>query len=243
MAPYGHDFKFSKEQEKKGKKFLHKVGIERKYACFFSRDGGYNLNTAKENAIKENEMKDYAYRNMKFEDYKPTIDYLAGQGIAGVKMGRGAKPMVPLNNCVDYAGLYADDFLDLYLSAHCQFFITANSGSYLLGSMFNIPMLQVNVTAISYCMGASPYTDLDLYIPKKYYDTNRKKFLSLLEIAEVEAKCMIWGRNYANLGIEFVNNTPQEILEAVVEFLYYSPLEILFLTESSIRGCQVACMK
>lgn len=182
------------------------------YVCFVARTDAYNKRTIGTDLY-------YDYRNMDFSDYQKAIDYLYENNIQSVRLGREEKPIPNLQNCIDYAGYYADDPTDLILVRNCYFFVGASTGVSYLAGVFNRPLLMVNGTTLSFGYGAHPYTGRDLYIPKKYYDRNRNKFLSLMEIMEIEQECIIDGDNYEKAGIEFVNNTSQEILEAVCEMM------------------------
>ena len=43
--------------------------------------------------------------------------------------------------------------------------------------------------------------------------------MSLKEITLLEVECSIWGSRYAKKGIQFIDNTPEEIKAAVEEML------------------------
>lgn len=204
--------RFRYDEIESGKEFFEKINLDRPYACITARTSAYNMNTLGHDFT-------YGYRNMEFSAYETAIQYLKQQGIMTVRMGRTESLMDKIDNCIDYAGLYADDFMDLYLSSKCEFFVANTTGSLYMAFLFARPVLTVNRVPISFGCGGCPYEENSLYIPKKYYDENQKKYLSLREIIIVESECLIDGSLYEKKGIRFIDNTPEEIAEAVKEMV------------------------
>lgn len=203
---------FTDIELEKGDKALEQMGLNMPFVCMAARTAAYNTKTIGH---------DYSYKyfNMHFEDYEMAIQYLHQQNIMAVKMGRMEDPMPIMNNCVDYAGLYADDFMDLYLLSKCKFMITGPSGIVMMSSLFHKPALVVNLVAIAYGYGGMSYTDNSLYIPKKYYNINEGRYLSLREIIKVESQHIDFASFYEKAGIGFIDNTPEEIAAATKEMI------------------------
>lgn len=208
----GYDNWFNDSEIEKGDKALEQMGIKEPFVCFTARTNTYNKKTVGHDF-------DYDYRNMEFDDYKMAIKYLQKQHITAVKMGRLEDPMKKVDNCIDYAGLYADDFKDLYLSSKCKFMIASATGTIFMGGLFGKPVIMVNTVPVSFGLSGTLYTDKDLYIPKKYYDINRDKYLSLREMLKADMQCSIYGRRYEDKGIKFINNTPEEIAAVTQEMI------------------------
>ena len=124
-----------------------------------------------------------------------------------------------MDNCIDYAGCYADDFRDLYVVSESMFMIVNACGMFSLASFFLKPLLMVNAVPITFGLSGIQYTEMDLYIPKKYYDISKKRYLSLREMIQVEQECSIWGEKYEKKGIKFIDNTPEEIAAAAQEMV------------------------
>ena len=199
----------SEEITNEGVRQKEKLGIKRPYVTFVARNAAYN------NKIHGHDFS-YSYRNMNFEDYQLAIQYINSQGMDAVRMGRMLEP-IEIDGCIDYAGKYANDIMDIYLAANCEFMIGTSTGVALLPRLFGRPVLSVNMTTLSMGFGGSPYTSKDMYIPKKHYSRKKKRYLSLLEIARLEAVCTVDGRKFEEEGIVFENNSPDEIREAVKE--------------------------
>lgn len=203
---------FTDEEMERGKATLEKMGLTKPYVCLAARTASYNQRTIGHDFC-------YSYRNTMFHTYGAAINYLQQQNIATIKMGRMEDSMTGVEGCIDYAGLYANDFMDLYLASECEFMVANMSGIFCMASLFCKPVLIVNAVPVSLGCGGMQFTDKDLYIPKKYYDENRGRYLSLREMMELEASCLIYGDRYERAGIKFIDNTAEEIASAVQEFL------------------------
>lgn len=202
---------FTSAEIQQGDILLEKIGLNKPYVCFAARTAAYNNKTVGHDF-------DYSARNMKFEDYEMAIKYLYQQNIVAVKMGRCESPMKTMENCIDYAGLYADDFNDLYIASRCEFFVASPSGIMFMATLFSKPILVVN--SMPYCgYGGTPYTVNDLYIPRKYYDVKKKRYLSLREAVKLDLQCLVWTGRYEKMGIQLIDNTPEEIMTAIQEML------------------------
>ena len=202
---------FTGEEIQEGNIMLERIGLNKPYVCFAARTATYNNKTVGHDF-------NYSARNMNFEDYEMAIKFLQKQNIITVKMGRYENQMKPMENCIDYAGLYADDFNDLYIASKCEFFVSSPSGIMFMATLFAKPILVVNSMPY-FGYGGTPYTANDLYIPRKYYDVNRKRYLSLREAVKLDLQCLVWTDRYEKMGIQLIDNTPEEIVAAIQEMI------------------------
>ena len=213
VDPYVHKFTFSNEQKKSAEKRLKEMCITKPFVCFMARSTIYNRE------IVGDFRTAYDFRNMNFDDYGLAIEYLKEQGITSIRMGRGEERKVSTVTYVNYAGLYADDFMDLYLTSHCKFIISNNTGFMAFGGLFHIPLLIVNCSLMFFAWEGSQNTKMDQFVPRKYYDTKKEKYLSLREMFFAEQRCYDNGFYYEREGIRFLDNTSDEIRIATQEFL------------------------
>ena len=122
---YFHDnkklFEFNEKENKEGLSYLAKHNIEKeKYVCFLVRTPEYYISHD-----KRNREEIYKYRNVNPKGYIPTLEYLINNNYKIIRMGKGFKSKFPFDhkNFIDYAlSEYRSDFLDIWLSAHCNFF-------------------------------------------------------------------------------------------------------------------------
>ena len=123
---------------------------------------------------------------------------------------------------IDYTGrvratLDDPDFADAYLQATCKFFLGTGSGIYILSSMFGVPVAYANMLPYGEC-GRMPH---DIVIFKNSRDRKSgdlipyrdmiargvdTDWLTEDELEKLEAD-----------GIEFLENTPDEIRALVLE--------------------------
>ena len=210
---------FTDEQVERGEEALKAMGITGPFVCFVARTGRYYniVGHGKDEA-------GYTSRNMDFRDYGKAIAWLGERGIQCVKMGRFEDPIDPIPNCIDYSAHHASDFMDLYAFSRCEFAVTCLSGPTTLANLFAKPLLMVNVTAFSLGLGAVRYTEYDRFLPKHFYvrDPQKrriKRSLSLREMFETEKDLDFSDAHLVERGIEWSDDTEDEILDAVKEMV------------------------
>lgn len=212
--------RFRLSQIELGKRNMKLMGIDGKYVCMAARSSAYAQSSFKDKNLRESNITAHEFRNSDFCEYSETIHYLKTMNMQAVRMGRGEAPIEEIDNCIDYAGLYADDFMDIFLMANCEFaIIGGGSGIYTLATSYGRPVLFVNSVLLTLGNGGEYYIENDMYIPKKVFSKNKERYLSLLEIADIENACFVNSALYKENGILFMDNSAEEILEATKEML------------------------
>ena len=91
------------------------------------------------------------------------------------------------------------------------------SGIVALAQLQSAPVVLLGVVQLG-IHNSIPYRSRDIYVPKKIYDKNKKRFLNFTEIwdAEMAAKDKI-SKYYGEHGLEFIELGKEEIKEAIVE--------------------------
>lgn len=209
---------FTREEEAEGKKALEKLGIPEgaRFICLLVRDSQY-LKTH----LPNTDWSYHAYRDSDIQQYQAAAKFLAEQGYYVIRMGQHVNQTFAVDHprVIDYANSpLRSDFMDIYLSAHCYFFISTSSGLDSIAHIFRKPILLTNF----------PLTDLrtwcywTLLIPKKIWDVTSNRFLTLQEIFQGkelfnDKKKMV--DYFQQKQWRFVDNTPEEIVAAVKEML------------------------
>lgn len=203
---------FTPEEEKKGNDELRKIGIpfEAKIICFMARNSAY-LNTIHESS----NYSYHNYRDSNIHDYIPAIEELVNRGYYAVRMGAVVKETLGTANhrIIDYAVKHRTEFMDIYISAKCHFFLNGGAGMEAVPMIFRRPIARVNAVPIEYV----PSWNEDLFIPKKLWLIKERRFMTFREIMESGAGIFLESEQYAQLGIEPVENTPEEIRAVAVE--------------------------
>lgn len=116
---------------------------------------------------------------------------------------------------IDYSTKCRSDFLDIFLLAKCRFLIGTNSGVTDLADILRKPVVKTNATQfgaeIPLC-GAK-----DLFIPKKFWLRAEKRFISFRELIKTGLWKVTHMERYEECGVEVIENSREEILDASVE--------------------------
>lgn len=211
---------FREDQIEFGKRKLTELGISGEYVCMIARTPNYAKSTLKNKGEVESNIAIHGFRDSDFYEYRETIDYFKTINVKAVRMGRGEEPITDIDNCIDYAGGNADDFMDIFLLANCKLMIVGGgTGVHVLATSFGRPVLSVNLVPVMFGHGGNYLTENDLYIPKKMMFKDKDRYLSLREMADYDKRSLHNGVLYDKNGIKFIDNTSTEILEATKEIL------------------------
>jgi len=143
-----------------GKKILEQLGIyDTPYVCIHNRTSDYLAE-----AFPLSNFRYHDYRDCSIQNYMMAADWLTTQGIYVVRMGQVASdPMVTDNPMIiDYTNDRRTDFGDVYLPAHCKFFLGNTAGIWLIATIFG----RNNATANNVPFDMTPLLQGDLYIYK-----------------------------------------------------------------------------
>ena len=201
-------FKIKEEDISLGKKKLRQLGIPKNawYVCIHSRDSLYS----------GGEEKDYgqAFRNLDINDYKLAIQEIVSRGGYCIRMGAKSKNSIKIDGLIDYANHeLKSEFMDVYLSANCKFYLCNSSGLYCLGTLFgNVPAACTNVAPL----GASlVWSKRELSIPKLY--SKNGKLLHFKDVFNNSCANYRTDNEFTDSKIELINNSKQEIRDLVIE--------------------------
>ena len=218
---------FSEEEEEKGQEALSRMGLkENQYFCFFSRSNEYH----------EAYFEDYgtevasqtAVRNSSIEDFVQAIEQLNLPDIKAVRVGSLDSRRVSGNHIFDYTNMCRDEFLDFYIMGKAKFFFGDTSGIACIPWLMNVPQALTNNFSIFWC-SADYYnynSTMNFSIYKKWWHRKKNRYLTLREILDLSWKYGATDedelRLYRNLGIDFHDNTAEEI----ADFLYEMNLRV-----------------
>jgi len=205
---------FTSGEKLKGKNGLKKVGIEENspFICLANRDSAY-LDSVMPG-------KDWSYHRMRYTSIQNSIlaaDWLTSKDYFVVRMGIVVKERMQTNNpmIIDYANQgYRTDLLDIYLGANCTFFLSHCTGIDAVSRVFRRPILYVNNTL----MEATLFVNSDsLTINKKLWLIKECRFMTFKEIVDSGASRYSYAHEFEELGVELIENTSEEILNATIE--------------------------
>ena len=175
------------------------------FVCLHVRESGFR-----------NDKGRREHRNSNINSYIPAINHITSNGGWVVRMGDNSMLKLPkLKNVIDYPHTSnKSELMDLVLIKLCYFFIGTQSGIYDVAVLFNKPILLLNMYSWTF---GSPMHYKDRGIIKHVYSKIENRFLSINEIYNSD-----WSlqniNSIANQDYYFVDNTEQEILDAVREY-------------------------
>lgn len=195
-----------------GEDELKKANITKPFVCFFSRDDEY-LNVT------------YPDRNWSYHDYRDSdikkclsaCDYLVNKDYTCVRVGSIVKESLSptSNKIIDYSKSDArTEFLDIYLSSRCDFFIGSDSGATQPSEIFVKPMVYHNWVLLN---RISFWVRTGLFIFKQLWSENENRFITFDERINNKKYHVFSSKKFAELGVSIIENTSDEILKVVRE--------------------------
>jgi len=204
---------FTEDELEFGREQLKKLGVVpgSPFICFHAREATY-LNTH----LSHMNWDYHDYRNADIDNYTSAIEALVSKGYFAVRMGRHVEKEFKAvdSKIIDYAVSGGSDFLDMYLSAHCRFFIAGSDGLAEVPTVFRRPVVWIDFVPFA---PVHLVTKGQLFIPKKFRLSKEERFLTLDEMLNTEVAQYGRTEEFQEAGIEMVNNTPEEILDVSME--------------------------
>ena len=204
---------FTGEEEQRGREEMRGLGMRdgSPFVCFHARDSAYL-----EAAFPGRDWRYHDHRDTDIRTYLPAAEELVRRGYQAVRMGAVVRDALAVERpgIIDYAAKGRSEFLDVFLSAKCEFFISDSSGVYAVAMIFRRPIIFVNFIPLDHTPMWAPH---DLSIPKKLWLTSERRFLRFREIMQSPIGRMLQTEEYEQGGIEVIDNTPEEITAVTVE--------------------------
>ncbi|MBW2617788.1 MAG: TIGR04372 family glycosyltransferase [Deltaproteobacteria bacterium] len=204
---------FSEEEERAGEAALREMGHPQgaEFVCFFARDPAYlKALTGEDRSVQD-------FRDSDIEAYLPAALELARRGHTLLRLGAAVSKALPQTGqprIIDYATSHRTEFIDIYLSARCRFFMGDSGGLTSLPAIFRRPILWTNFVPLEYLWG---WASQDIVLPKMYWLREERRLLSFSEILRSGAGRLLQGCLFEERGIELISNTAEEIRAAAVE--------------------------
>jgi len=218
----------NKVEWQQGEIELEKMGIKEKYICISARDKAYYIEKLQRAGTEAAMDK---YRNSDIQSRCKAIDYLYQQEIQSVRMGCTVESKFNKCGIIDYANKYRTEFMDIYLAAKCQFFVSDLGGIQIFPMLFSKPMVILNVALLTTrCDNITIFNSKkDIAIFKKFWDTKNKRYLTIREMLAIEVDGFRYEENitmntfrlYREQGIVPIENTEDEVLAVVKEMHEY----------------------
>jgi len=203
---------FTPEEVRLGRRGIQELGISNgaPFVCIYSRDSAY-LSAV----LPGRNWYYHDHRNSNIENFIPAAEELVRRGYFVVRMGAVVKEPLQTTNSmiIDYATKGRAELLDIFLGAKCHFYLGDSSGIHIIPLLFKRPLAFVNIIPLEYAPMGPNY----LFIPKKLWLRKERRFLTFREILNSEVRGFVRTEQYDQLGVEVIENTPEEITAVAVE--------------------------
>jgi putative glycosyltransferase (TIGR04372 family) len=204
----------TEDEEREGLLHLQSMGINpgAPFVCLIVRDSAY---------MNEQFSGTFSYHNFRdssIENYVLAAEKLAEQGYFVIRMG--AKVHAPLRcthpKVIDYAtNGQRSDFMDIYLGAKCKFCISTGTGWEAIPAwLFRKPTIFTNLLPLGY---APTFSGKYLLTTKRHIDIESSRELTVTQIFSRNVGFCMATEEYEANGVMLLENTPNEIADAVDE--------------------------
>lgn len=196
---------------------LAKYKIKPNFVGLYSRSNFYFT----KNKIFDPNFHDF--KNFNFRDYSLVIKYLINKNNSVIKLGE-TSPKEDLRNfdkdiitSLDYS---SNDEIDYFLHTHSRYNVFSNSGASGLSEILRKKTVYINLIPFSWYKLGKLSPD-SILLPKKILNLKKNRFLTFKEIFEYEGEGISSIHTvvdpYKKNNLKYIDNSPQEILDAVIE--------------------------
>ena len=211
---------FTPKEEFEGEEILKKFGLAKdaKFVCLHVRDAGY-LNRHIKHEYKGERWQYHSYRNGDIDKYVLAAEELARRGYYVFRIGINVlKPLKSSNpKVIDYANSdMRSDFMDIYLSAKCNFFISPGSGIDGISLIFRRPIAYISHVPFGNFMRKHNNNKKTLVLTKHHINKKNQQELTISEIFSANVAFARSGEYKLN-DVELEENSPEEIRDLVIE--------------------------
>jgi putative glycosyltransferase (TIGR04372 family) len=167
--------------------------------------------------VREQRYSKHGARDAEISTYRMAIESITARGGWVIRMGDSfMTPLPHMPQVIDYVHTPAySDWMDVFLWSQCRFFIATNSGPAFVPPTFGVPCVATNWSPLLF----RRWFGQDIWIPKLLWSVSKERLLTFSEalssnLGNTESLDFL-----SSIGIRLIDNTPEEINEAVMEML------------------------
>ena len=204
--------------------------IKKKYLLFSCRDGAY-----KKESLGKINTNYHSYRNESFTNYEKALSKFYVKDFNIIRFGSKAEKKCNNENIFDYTfSEYRNQTNDLFLMKNCEIYIGTGSGPDILAINFQKPLVYINWIHPS---NLFTFQNNVVVIFKKVFDKREKKFISYKKLLDPNFKfkgeetpvgMFDQTNQYKKFSLELVENTDDEIFNAINEMIKFRKGEFKF---------------
>ena len=199
--------------------YVKKIGIDpqKEFIALMVRDGAYKSDIVQANTQLRTDKE--IYRNQDINDYLQVAEKFASMNVQIVRMGAKVERQFTSNSplIIDYASTgMRTEAADIYLASECAMCISTNLGFDHIAAMSG--KLRVITNQALIIQASTLFYSTDVFILQRFIERSSGRLLTLSESLQfAEIRNLDWYHKVIDRGLDFVRNTPEEILEASLE--------------------------
>ena len=215
----GKKLKLSQKDRDSSSGYVKKIGIDpqKEFIALMVRDGAYKSDIVQANTQVRTDKE--IYRNQDVNDYLQVAEKFASMNVQIVRMGAKVERPFTSNSplIIDYASTgMRTEAADIYLASECAMCISTNLGFDHIAAMSG--KLRVITNQALIIQASTLFYSTDVFILQRFIERSSGRLLTLSESLQVaEIRNLDWYHKVIDRGLDFVRNTPEEILEASLE--------------------------
>ena len=215
----GKKLKLPQKDRDSSSEYVKKIGIDpqKEFIALMVRDGAYKSDIVQANTQVRTDKE--IYRNQDVNDYLQVAEKFASMNVQIVRMGAKVERPFTSNSplIIDYASTgMRTEAADIYLASECAMCISTNLGFDHIAAMSG--KLRVITNQALIIQASTLFYSTDVFILQRFIERSSGRLLTLSESLQfAEIRNLDWYHKVIDRGLDFVRNTPEEILEVSLE--------------------------
>lgn len=208
------NFSFELKEKKKGFEILKRLGINSKYVCIYTRDSKYLSNT-----YPYNDWSSHDYRDTDIDLMIETTKYLIEKDYYVVRVGKLMEKKMNFSHdkFIDYSfSKFQSDFMDIFIIANSEFFITSSSGIDAVATTFRKDIIFPFLFPV---FDTKSSTKNHFVAYKNLYSEKLKRNLTLKEIIKYQYGYIYKKNELVENKLKIINPSEFEICDIVRDYL------------------------
>jgi len=211
------------EDKRRGRECLLSLGVPEDawFVCVHCRERGYL------------QLDIHNFRDINVENYIPAMKAIVERGGWCIRMGDPTMTRLPrMEGVVDYC--HSDvrsDWMDVFLSASCRFFLGSSSGLQAIASIFGVPVASANAATFSAVLCWRPG---DIGLPKLHWSETDHRFLTFREVLGSPIGDFRHSDLFEEAGVRLVENSPEDVRDLALEMLDRIEGKIVYTREDEM---------
>ncbi|MBA1339401.1 MAG: hypothetical protein FD544_000252 [Pelagibacterales bacterium] len=204
--------KLKREHELEGSRELKKLKIKKNqwFVTMHIRQMGYKK--------EDNRNTSQLHRSPNPKNYIDAIKLITDRGGIVFLMGTNKYNFPKMKNFIIYSeSKIKSELMDIFLAAKSKFSICNSSGFWTISKSFGTPVLLTDSACHTDYLNLSTN---EMYLPRLFKSKKNDKYVNLVKSFSYPLNSLHHDTSFEKIGLEFIENTSQEISDAVQEMIH-----------------------